>query len=124
MDVQMPVMSGLEATTAIHERDSYARHVPIIALTANALPEDWAACMAAGMDDYVSKPVRRARLCEVVFRWLSEAARAVEDDTSEQTIFAHWTIAQCRHYSWRHFWFDRRVFANYRRTLGGASARP
>lgn len=86
MDVQMPVMSGLEATTAIRQLDGEARYVPIVALTANAMPEDREACLAAGMDDYLSKPVRRPRLREVVYRWLSEAARAVDDDAASQTV--------------------------------------
>lgn len=86
MDVQMPVMSGLEATVAIRQLEGEARYVPIVALTANAMPEDREACLSAGMDDYLSKPVRRPRLREVVYRWLSEAARAVDDDAASQTV--------------------------------------
>ena len=63
MDVQMPEMSGLEATAAIrtHE-ESTGRHVPIVALTARAMAGDREQCLAAGMDAYVSKPVRTAEL--------------------------------------------------------------
>ena len=59
MDVQMPEVSGLEATTAIreHERGT-GRHTPILALTASAMAGDRAECLAAGMDAYVSKPLR------------------------------------------------------------------
>jgi CheY-like chemotaxis protein len=57
MDVQMPELDGLEATRRIRERWP-DRRVRIIAMTANAMAEDRDACLAAGMDDYVSKPIR------------------------------------------------------------------
>jgi PAS domain S-box-containing protein len=59
MDVQMPEMSGFEATAAIRENESETgRHTPILALTASAMAGDREACLAAGMDGYVSKPLR------------------------------------------------------------------
>ena len=59
MDVQMPELSGLEASAAIRERESGTRtHVPIVALTAHAMTGDRERCLAAGMDGYVSKPLR------------------------------------------------------------------
>jgi PAS domain S-box-containing protein len=63
MDVQMPEMSGLEATIAIRESERHTRrHIPIIALTARAMPGDREQCLTAGMDAYVSKPVRADEL--------------------------------------------------------------
>ena len=59
MDLQMPVMDGLAATEAIRQReDDTERHLPIVAMTANALAGDRERCLVAGMDGYVSKPIR------------------------------------------------------------------
>jgi two-component system, sensor histidine kinase and response regulator len=67
MDVQMPEMNGLDATAAIraHERQTGAR-VPIIAMTAHAMQGDRERCLAAGMDDYISKPISFADLRRVL----------------------------------------------------------
>ena len=63
MDVQMPVMGGLEATTIIRAKEGQnGRRVPIIAVTAHAMEGDRERCIAAGMDGYVSKPIRAQRL--------------------------------------------------------------
>ncbi len=62
MDVQMPVMGGIEATEEICRRYPRGQRPYIAAMTANAMKEDEVACRAAGMDDYVSKPVRAHEL--------------------------------------------------------------
>jgi two-component system, sensor histidine kinase and response regulator len=67
MDVQMPEMGGLETTAAIREKEkSTGNHVPIVAMTAGAMQGDQALCLLAGMDDYISKPVRSQDLIKKV----------------------------------------------------------
>ena len=78
MDVQMPVMDGFEAAgeiRALEESGEIAGPVPIIALTANAMQGDRKRCLAAGMDDYLSKPFTPEQLQEVIQRWLSKEER-------------------------------------------------
>jgi HPt (histidine-containing phosphotransfer) domain-containing protein len=68
MDVQMPELDGLDATRRICERWPEERRPHIIAMTANALPEDREACFAAGMNDYVAKPIRAEELVAALKR--------------------------------------------------------
>lgn len=69
MDMEMPGLDGLSATRAIRSLDAPARDIPIIALTANAMPEEIARCKAAGMNDHVAKPIDRDVLLATVGTW-------------------------------------------------------
>ena len=74
MDLQMPEMDGLEATRRIRNPQSPVlnHNIPIIAMTARALQDDRENCLQAGMNDYISKPVKPQALSEVLLRWLPE----------------------------------------------------
>lgn len=75
MDCQMPEMDGFEATRAVREIEkSTGKHIPIIAMTASAMRGDRENCIAAGMDDYMSKPVGKQQLIAVLERWLGKNA--------------------------------------------------
>jgi len=87
MDVHMPEMDGMQATHEIREflaaTDSKSRHLPIIALTANAMAEDRDRCLNAGMDDYLAKPIDKDELFELMAKW------ATPEQEQDQEILLH-----------------------------------
>jgi CheY-like chemotaxis protein len=76
MDVQMPKLDGLQATRALRSGPD-ALSVPIVAMTADAFAEDRKACLAAGMNDHIAKPIELAALHAMLRRWLPAGADAV-----------------------------------------------
>ncbi|MGO9107989.1 MAG: PAS domain S-box protein, partial [Thermoguttaceae bacterium] len=92
MDVQMPDMDGFAATEAIRAKERATNnHVPIIALTAHAMKGDRERCLAAGMDAYVSKPIRAAELFEAIGRLLSSDVEGAKErlcpEGPQQAVF-------------------------------------
>jgi CheY-like chemotaxis protein/HPt (histidine-containing phosphotransfer) domain-containing protein len=90
MDVQMPEMDGLEATRIIRDRQRDKSHFPnyqnsiiIIAMTASAMPGDRDKCIAAGMDDYLAKPVRPEDMRSIIERWAAAATKAPAPSPSQ-----------------------------------------
>jgi len=77
MDIQMPEMGGLDATAIIRQRERGKRNTPIIAMTAYALHGDRERCLAAGMDEYLSKPIRAHQLKDMVDRFLQQTNSSI-----------------------------------------------
>jgi CheY-like chemotaxis protein len=82
MDVQMPEMDGFEANAKIRDQETPGNHIPIIAMTAHALVGDRERCLAAGMDDYVSKPINSTDL----FAAIDRVAPAAQLRTENQEL--------------------------------------
>jgi CheY-like chemotaxis protein len=78
MDIQMPEMNGFEATAAIRERERRSGdHVPIIAMTAHAMKGDRELCLQAGMDAYLSKPIRAEELTNLIYQLVGDTAASL-----------------------------------------------
>jgi CheY-like chemotaxis protein len=73
MDCQMPEMDGFEATRAIRKNEKQNHYIPIVALTADAMVGDREKCLAAGMDDYLNKPLKVEQVARMLEKWLPEA---------------------------------------------------
>jgi two-component system, sensor histidine kinase and response regulator len=82
MDCQMPVMDGYETTRKIRSQETAGRHTPVIALTAHAMKGADNECRAAGMDDYLAKPIDREQLQRTLSRWLDGSAPEVQSAES------------------------------------------
>jgi PAS domain S-box-containing protein len=91
MDIQMPGMDGLTATRHIRSLGQDARNVPIIAMTANVLPQQVQKFKEAGMDDHVGKPFKREQLLAAIERWLGESVRspAASEDKGRGAVDLH-----------------------------------
>jgi two-component system sensor histidine kinase/response regulator len=79
MDCHMPEMDGFEATRAIRRNEPDGRHTPVIAMTASALSGDRERCLAAGMDDYISKPIKLHVVAAMLERWVARPSTAGAD---------------------------------------------
>jgi CheY-like chemotaxis protein/HPt (histidine-containing phosphotransfer) domain-containing protein len=114
MDVQMPEMDGLETTRHIHQRWPGEQHPYVIAMTANALEGDREMCLAAGMDDYISKPIRVEVLIQALERGSAEVhLPRVDKDTDQAQGGPETKVTQPQHY------LDPTALDNLRITTGG-----
>ncbi|MBU0945034.1 MAG: response regulator [Proteobacteria bacterium] len=87
MDIQMPEMDGYQATAAIRAHEKlHSGHVPIIAMTAHAMQGDREKCLAAGMDDYLSKPLDPETMFQVIERQLINSVLVAEDEPASRVI--------------------------------------
>ncbi|MGY8972361.1 MAG: ATP-binding protein [Sphingomonadales bacterium] len=98
MDMQMPVMDGLEATRTLRAEGVSERDLPILAITANAYPDDIELCLAAGMQDHVAKPISIERLGPCLEKWLvtNPAAEVEEASASDEDAEARQMYEQRR----------------------------
>jgi len=99
MDCEMPEMDGYEATRCIRSLEGLGKHLPIIAMTAKALQGERERCLAAGMDDYIAKPVRFEDFQDVLARWKSRetvrpaetsVATATDDPAIDPAVLSRW----------------------------------
>jgi two-component system, sensor histidine kinase and response regulator len=110
MDCQMPEMDGYEATAEVRRREGGKRHTPIIALTANALQGDQEKCLAAGMDDYLSKPIKPEALEAMLEKWTNDPNSSPKQPDAETVEANHLSNP-----------LDGHVLAKLRKALRGKS---
>ena len=86
MDVQMPEMDGLQATRVLRSQPWAMQNIPVIAMTANAMPRHREECLAAGMNDFIAKPVEYDFLKQMILKWLPAVSAAAQPETADKPL--------------------------------------
>jgi DNA-binding response OmpR family regulator len=125
MDMQMPEMDGLEATRTIRKREATSgKHMPIIAMTANAMKGDQERCLAAGMDEYLSKPIQPQKLADTMAKHVGHQVTVEEEAASapEQEALAVFDLEQLNQTTSGRQDLQQRILERYLESLGPQTA--
>lgn len=102
MDMMMPVLDGLDATRRLRAHESNEQHLTVIAMTANISDADREMCFAAGMDDFLPKPIAIENLKAILGRWLNSNESESQPETSDEqenllkTVLDRWVLSELR----------------------------
>jgi CheY-like chemotaxis protein len=117
MDCQMPILDGYEATEEIRRLEGKNKHTIIIALTASAMTEDLDKCIASGMDDFLSKPLRKEALLEKLNHWSNQAAKQLVSPSIPELIEIPIDIDLLNEFSQGDYEFVKQLLQNFVRSV-------
>jgi CheY-like chemotaxis protein len=127
MDVQMPELDGLEATKVIRKREIGSdKHLPVIAMTANAMKGDDERCLAAGMDEYLSKPIQPQKLADTMAKYVGQVVSLEEEAEAPiraQELLPVFDVEQLNQTTSNKPELQQRILERYLESIGPQSAK-